>query len=188
MPVNPVLLDFPDHFSTERLDVRAPRPGDGPELNAAVLESWPELSEFVPFAVGTPPSVTVSESLMREAAANFVLRKDLWMLVLLKDQPIIVGSTGLTRIDWSVPSFEIGYWARTRYAGKGYMTEAVTALTRFAFERIGARRVHLRCDVRNVKSQRLAERAGFEREGRQRNGARDNTGELCDMFVYSRVQ
>ena len=32
---------------------------------------------------------------------------------------------GLHRIDWAVPKFEIGYWARTSHAGRGYITEDV---------------------------------------------------------------
>lgn len=37
---------FPEGSETERLLVRAPRPGDGPEMHAAVSES---LDEFLPW-------------------------------------------------------------------------------------------------------------------------------------------
>ncbi len=32
-----------------------------------------------------------------------------------------------------VRRFELGYWCRTRHQGRGFVTEAVRALTRFAF-------------------------------------------------------
>jgi hypothetical protein len=32
----PILMDFPESFETERLLIRSPLPGDGPELHAAV--------------------------------------------------------------------------------------------------------------------------------------------------------
>ena len=35
----PILRDFPESFETERLLVRSPLPGDGPEMHAAVDES-----------------------------------------------------------------------------------------------------------------------------------------------------
>ena len=50
---------------------------------------------------------------------GFILRQDLWLLLFEKGTSTIVGSSGLHRIEWEVPSFEIGYWVRTRYAGKG---------------------------------------------------------------------
>lgn len=39
----PVLLDIPDHFDTDRFHVRAPRPGDGAVLNASVVETLESL-------------------------------------------------------------------------------------------------------------------------------------------------
>ena len=39
----PILMDFPESFETERLLIRSPLPGDGPELHAAVRESIEEL-------------------------------------------------------------------------------------------------------------------------------------------------
>ena len=34
--MEPILLDFPNSFETERLTIRAPRSGDGPEIDAPV--------------------------------------------------------------------------------------------------------------------------------------------------------
>ena len=34
-----LLLDFPESFESDRLTIRAPRPGDGAEINAAVRET-----------------------------------------------------------------------------------------------------------------------------------------------------
>ena len=40
---NPVLPDIPDHIETERLLLRAPRPGDGAILNASVIVTLDDL-------------------------------------------------------------------------------------------------------------------------------------------------
>jgi RimJ/RimL family protein N-acetyltransferase len=104
----------------------------------------------------------------------------------LREQPTVaVGATGLHRMDWSVPRFEIGYWIRRSFEGKGYVSEAVRALTRLAFEALGAERVEIHCGHRNLHSQRVAERCGFVLEGRLRNHRREATGELRDTLVYA---
>ena len=109
------------------------------------------------------------------------------LLLLLKGTLTLVGSSGLHRIDWGVPKFEIGYWCRTRFAGQGYVTEAVQGITAFAFEALGAQRLEIRCDSRNSPSARVAERAGFQLEGELRNNELDTSGHLRNTLVYAMI-
>ena len=184
--MNPLLWEFPDHFSTERLDIRAPRAGDGAQLNAAIRESWNELSTWLPWARQLP-SPDDSEVLMREAVARWLRREDLWLLVFLKGTGTLVASSGLSRIDWSVPRFEIGYWVRMGYGGQGYVTEAVRGISDFAFRELKAQRVHLHLDARNARSRRVAQRAGFVLEGCLPRHMRANDGTLIDIELYGRL-
>jgi ribosomal-protein-serine acetyltransferase len=107
----------------------------------------------------------------------------------LKGTNTLVGSSGLHRINWEVPKFEIGYWVRARFAGQGYISEAVTAISDFAFETLGARRVEIRLDAQNERSEAIPRRLGFALEGRLRNEDRDHlTGELRDTLVFAKVR
>jgi ribosomal-protein-serine acetyltransferase len=187
--MNPILLDFPDHFETERLLIRAPRPGDGAIINAAVRESWAELRPWMPFAAGEYPTLEESEARVRRIHAAFLQRKDLPLLAFLKGSDTLVVSSGLHRIDWDVPRFEIGYWARTPYTGQGYVTETVRGLTNFAFHTLEAKRVEIRCDANNERSAAVARRAGFTHEGTLRFEARDHlTKELRDTVIFARYE
>jgi RimJ/RimL family protein N-acetyltransferase len=60
---------------------------------------------------------------------------------------------------------EVGYWLRAEARGGGLMTRAVILVSRWAFEELGCERLQLRADSDNVGSQRVAEKAGFTREG-----------------------
>jgi RimJ/RimL family protein N-acetyltransferase len=182
----PVLLDLPEALETERLILRPPRAGDGPAVNEAILETWDALHRWMPWAAERP-SVDETEGHMRRGQASFIARTSLPMLMLERDSQAFVGGTGLPRMDWSVPRFEIGYWIRQRCEGQGYMTEAVTALTRFAFATLAAVRVEIHCSHRNLRSQRVAERCGFVLEGRLRNHGHDPGGLLRDEMIYARV-
>ena len=126
---------------------------------------------------------------MRRAHADFMSRTDLMLLLFVKGTNTMVGASGLHRIDWRVPKFEIGYWLRTSYAGKGYMTEAVAAIDIFAFDTLGAHRVEIRCDERNTRSAAVARRCGYELEGILCNNSRDHlTGELKNTIVFARIK
>ncbi|MFZ0544786.1 MAG: GNAT family N-acetyltransferase [Candidatus Promineifilaceae bacterium] len=168
--------------------MRCPLPGDGPELNAAILESWDRLTEWMPWATGEKPTVEESEANVREAYARFLARKDLRLSLFLKGTETLVGGSGLHRMDWKVPRFEIGYWVRTRFAGRGYITEAVAGITDFAIRELGAKRIEIRCDALNVRSAAVPRRLNFELEGILRNEDRHHlTGELRDTMIFAKV-
>lgn len=184
---NPILLDFPYSFETERLTIRGPLPGDAARIRESVLESQEELKPWMPWAIEVP-SETEYEVRVREGRLKFLAREDLWMMLLLKRTETYVGGSGLHRIDWSVPKFEIGYWVRSKFAGQGYITEAVNGITSFAFDTLKAQRVEIRCDVKNARSSAVARRAGYTLEGTFHNEARDHFGQLRDTYIFARIR
>jgi RimJ/RimL family protein N-acetyltransferase len=183
-----IMRDFPYSFDTERLTIRGPLPGDGRELWTAVTESQAELKPWMPWAVDINDAEWY-EARVREGQLKFLAREDLWLMLLLKGTHTIIGGSGLHRMDWNVPKFEIGYWVRTTYAGQGYITEAVTGITNFAFDVLSAKRVEIRCDVKNERSAAVPQRLGFALEGTLHYDDRHHlTGELRDTFIFSKIR
>jgi RimJ/RimL family protein N-acetyltransferase len=183
--LKPILRTFPERIETERLYIRPCQPGDGPDVHQAIESSLAELKLWLPFAEKVESQDEV-ETGVRESFAKFVKREDFRLHIYRKEDNAFIGSTGLHRIDWSLPKFEIGYWIRTDETKKGYMTEAVTRLVSFAVEHYGAKRVEIRCDPLNENSRKIPERLGFVLEGILRNDGWDTTKEnLRDTCVYS---
>ncbi len=60
---------------------------------------------------------------------------------------------------------EIGYGIKKEYEGQGYMTEAVTAMAKWASEQIGVKYVEAETDPDNKASQRVLEKSGFILKG-----------------------
>ncbi|WP_299092338.1 GNAT family N-acetyltransferase [uncultured Metabacillus sp.] len=186
--MNPLLIDVPEKVETERLLIRMPRPGDGPEVYRAIQASINELKPWMPFAQYEQTEQDV-ELNVREAHINFLKRDDLRLHVFLKETGEFVASSGLHRINWSIPKFEIDYWIDTRYSGKGYMTEAVQGITDLAFHKLNARRLERRCDSNNVRSRAIPERLGFTLEGILKNdGISPGTQELRDTCVFAKYK
>lgn len=185
----PILFDFPYSFETERLTIRGPLPGDGKEIHTAVMESLDELRPWMPWAVGKILTAEEYEVRAREGRLKFLSREDLWMMLLLKGNNTIIGGTGLHRINWNVPRFEIGYWVRTSYARQGYITEAAAGLTEFAFETLGAKRVEIRCDALNERSAAIPRRLRFTHEATLHQEDRHHiTNELRDTMIFAKIR
>jgi RimJ/RimL family protein N-acetyltransferase len=189
--MDPLLIDVPERIDTERLVLRVPRRGDGAAVNAAVAASLGELQPWLPWA-GAMPSVDESEVHCRRQQARFILREDFGMLMFLRGadggEGELVGGTGLHRLDWALRRFEIGYWRKSGCEGRGLVTEAVRAMARMAFDHLDARRVEIRMDDNNVRSWKVAERAGFTLEALLRFDAATPAGEPRSTRVYARVR
>jgi ribosomal-protein-alanine N-acetyltransferase len=78
----------------------------------------------------------------------------------------------------------VGYWLLAEARGSGLMSRALLLVTRWAFAELGMKRIGLLADPRNLASVRVAERAGFKREGVLRSWV-DVNGERVDHVSYS---
>lgn len=141
---------------------------------------------------GAMPSVDESEAHCRRQQARFILREDFVLLMFVRGadggEGELVGGAGLHRIDWTLRKFEIGYWRKTGCERRGYVTEAVRALARLAFDSLAARRVEIRMDDNNAASWRVAERAGFTLEALLRFDSATPAGEPRSTRIYARVR
>jgi RimJ/RimL family protein N-acetyltransferase len=138
--------------------------------------------------------------LVAEAAADEYtaliegLRRDDWLAKHIKDRwaNVIelngeaVGGVGATRRH--VPGLaELGYWVVERARGHNAATEAARMLTRWLFEATNIERVQATVEPSNTASQRVLEKAGFQREGLLR-GYASWAGVRRDVFLYGKLE
>ncbi|MFJ7727643.1 GNAT family N-acetyltransferase [Neobacillus sp. NPDC097160] len=186
--MKPILMDFPEEFFTDRLTIRKPMPGDGKAVYQAIQASLNELKPWMPWAHREQTEQDVEVN-MREAHAKFLTREDLRLHIFHKETGEFIASSGLHRINWDIPKFEIGYWIDTRFSGKGYITEATEAIANFAFTILKAKRVEIRCDSKNIRSRAIPEKLGFTLEGILKNeGIAADTKELRDTCIFAKIQ
>jgi len=185
--------DFPLPLSTPRLQLRQPIPGhvDAPEYVKAVSESFNDLKPWMLWA-RHHLTLNQAERYINECCTNWITKTNnnvglpLWIID--KTTSSFVGHIVMWNIVWDIPKLEIGFWVRSSCAGKGYITEATNALTRYCFMQLGVRRVEIRCEINNIRSQMIPKRLKFNLDGILRNNAASvATGHLTDTMVFSRV-
>jgi [ribosomal protein S5]-alanine N-acetyltransferase len=133
----------------------------------------------------TPPLVD------REEAANLIrkIEEDWKRQAILKwgiarrSDDHLIGSVTLFNLDFYHRRAEIGYALGREFWGQGYMSEALTALLRYAFAELGLHRIEADIDPRNAASIRTVEKLGFQREGHLRERWQTN-GEIQDAYFY----
>lgn len=167
---------------TARLVMRPWEPADAIDLLAAQRRNQAHLSRFMTWARTVP---TPSEMLERVRGwqAQFARSEDLVYGLFLPDGRLI-GATGLhARI--GPDALEVGYWVDADHEGKGYVTEAVAAVTRLALEARKLDRVEIHCDPRNARSANVAQRLGFRLEATLPRRTRDPEGGFSDSMIWT---
>jgi len=96
----------------------------------------------------------------------------------------MVGLIGLHDIDWYSRNAEIGYWIWKEYWGKGYATEAVKLVLKYAFEYLNLNKVSGRVCEPNKASQRVLEKNGFKLVGKLRKQEYIPEMGLVDVLIY----
>jgi RimJ/RimL family protein N-acetyltransferase len=163
-----------------RLDLRAYGAGDAELVRGLVAGATLE---------ALPPGAPSDPDAVARWLANGVNRAQrdgtgVHLMMLDRAAGRIVGSIGLFHADWEVGSAEIGYGVRGDERGKGYASEALGALARWALTEGGIQRAWLTANTDNLASIRVAEKAGFRREGTLRRAGLDDDG-LHDLAVFS---
>lgn len=169
---------------TERLVVRCYEPADARILKAAIDRSLDHLNPWMPWARFEPETLEQKQQRLREFRAQFDLDKDYVFGIFSKDEKQLIGSTGLhTRIGGNAR--EIGYWIHVDEINKGYVTEAVQALVKVAFEIEGNERLEIHCDPENHPSQAIANKLGFTYEATLKGRGPDNKGQARDAMIWT---
>lgn len=149
--------------------LRAPHEGDGSWIADAYDE--PDIARFI---VATPPprrwatSDTEAELVIADAA---------------RAEPL--GLVSLRTAEQDPGLAAVGYWLLPEARGRGAATVAVRLVARWAFGELGVRRLELTTVPENVASQRVAERAGFTREGVLRGLIALKSGDRQDAVLFS---
>jgi len=100
---------------------------------------------------------------------------------------LAVGSVGVRLGEGIyVKSAEFGYWLAEPYWGRGIMTEAAKAASRYAMQRFGLIRLEAPVFEWNPASMRVLEKCGFVREGVLRASAVKD-GQVIDRVLYALV-
>jgi RimJ/RimL family protein N-acetyltransferase len=109
-----------------------------------------------------------------------------WMMTVPPDD----GAIGVISCRMRGHAADFGYALDRRYWGRGYTTEAARAVVGWASGLEHVHRVWATCDVENVASARVLEKAGLQREGVLRCWSiKPNIGPVPrHSYMYARIR
>ncbi len=170
-------------LSDDVVTLRPWRPTDAEAVFAACQD--PEIPRFVP--VPQPYTRADAETFVRQSREESVVGPSAHFAICDAATGVLLGA--ISRHAWAgVPRASIGYWLAPEARGRGIVTRAVRLLVDWTFSTTDFIRIEIYTDVDNLRSGRVAIRAGFESEGVRRAWDLDRGGRQVDAAFYVRIR
>lgn len=152
----------------------------------AVFDNWAsdgEVTKYLRWNSHTDVGETAER--VRLWVADYTAKVDYYYWAIVpRGEKCPVGGISIGSINRHDETAETGYCLGRAFWGRGYMTEALRAVLRFAFEQAGLNRVEAAHSVRNPASGRVMQKAGMRHEGTLRQGYRSTLGfEDCELYA-----
>lgn len=128
------------------------------EIVDVVKNNQKYLAEFLPWAENYDPAST--HIFILDSIESFKNNSRFDYSIFYQNK--FVGACGSHIIDYENKKTSIGYWLAQDYQGKGIITQSCKVLIKELFESLDIEKIELFCDIKNTKSQQVAERLGFK--------------------------
>jgi RimJ/RimL family protein N-acetyltransferase len=142
-----------------------------PEKMSKAFPRWHQNSEYVRLlnSSARPMQSSKAELKWMEKEAEELSPAGYYFSIRTLAEDKLIGEIGLDVVNWSGRDAFVGLGiGETEYWSKGYGTDVMNVLLRFAFTEINLRRVSLGVFEYNPRAIRSYEKAGFRHEGRMR--------------------
>jgi ribosomal-protein-serine acetyltransferase len=172
-------------LTTDGVRIRTFRAEDIPHLYEAVRESLPEL---MPWTLWAHPDYSLDDSKgwVMARATVWEAGTEYTFAIFDEQGERFMGVVGLNLVESAHRKANLGYWVRSSSTGRGVATTATRLAARYGIEQLNFQRLEIVASTKNLASQRVAEKAGAQREGVLRKGLNYH-GTPHDAAVYSLV-
>jgi RimJ/RimL family protein N-acetyltransferase len=162
--------------------LRAWRPDDAPAVHAACQD--PLIVRYIP--VPQPYTRAVAAEYVEMAAAQTAAGTAAHFAIVDPADDTLLGS--ISRHPMRNRHAMFGYWLAPGARGRGVATRALRLISDWTLATTDAMRLELFTEAENTASGRVAERAGFLREGVRLAWDVDRDGRPFDAVFYVRVR
>jgi len=145
------------------ISIRPYQLSDASALFEAARESVAEVHPWLPWC-HAGYTLEDAQTWIQSQVEAFA-RRTAFSFLIENESSRFLGGCGLNHINELHRMANLGYWVRTSAAGKGVMPEAVRLVAEWAFANTNLERLEIVVALGNTRSQRVAEKAGAQREG-----------------------
>jgi len=168
-------------IQTERLLLRDFTAEDEADVHEYAAD--PSVSQYMEWGPNTT-EITAQHIRRRLQGQRAWPRDEVTLAIELRDEGKLIGAFRFDILDRVNRVAEFGFVINRRYWNRGYATEATRAVFERAFGAMKLHRIIATCDTRNVRSARVMEKVGMQREALFRKDVFQK-GKWRDSYLYA---
>ncbi len=161
--------------------------GDIEPFHFLVNNNRNRLNTYFPMTVFHTNSLNNTRAFVEEKIREAQQHEFLLMMI-HNDQGKLIGMAQIKNFERFVKKCEISYFIDHAFTNKGHATKSIKELVNYIFSKMDMEKIYCRIDPDNIASIRVAEKAGFQLEGRLRNEFKTGDGEIIDILYYGIIK
>ena len=172
-----------DHYTVRLIELR-----DLEKYFSLIDNNRKRLEDFFTGTVSRTRTFEDTEIFLKEIVQKRYAKLYYAFVIEDNENKEFVGFIDIKNIDWNIPKAELGCYTDERYAGKGITSKAFSLFVDYCFHHFGFAKLFLRTHESNAAAQKLAEKSGFQIEGKIRKDYKTTKGEVVDLIYYGKVK
>lgn len=175
----------PEKINTDRLLLRKPMMEDA----APIFELYAQDPEVIRYLTFKPhQSINDTKTFLKKCLNSWKKNTSFPWTIIRQNDKQLLGMLEIVNIEQS--GIQLGYVLAQPFWGKGYMTESLIKIIDWSLKQRDIFRVWAVCDLENIASARVMEKAGMQKEGTLRRWVRlPYFGDVPrDCYCYSIIK
>lgn len=179
-----ILTPISNILETDRVILKPFKIEDTFPFYRLIQKNKNRLQDSFPVTLDNTVNEETTELFMQSKLSEWEERISFAFGIWAKTESQLIGYMSIKNIDWVIPRAEIAYFISYDYESKGFMKEALLRTIRFCFEELKIVRLYLRIMTDNTRSNMLAKKCGFTKEGTFKKDHRTFDGKLVNLNYY----
>lgn len=168
-------IDIKQKLSGQNVYIRLLNVDDAEEMLQLLVENKEFFQKYAMERTGDFYTLESQQKRLQMLAENAKQDLDYYFGIFTMEENRLIGTINLfSVIRGSIQSAFVGYFLDEKHNGRGFTTEALKMIVKYAFEELKLHRVEAGVMPHNIRSIRVLEKAGFEKEGLARKNVKIN--------------
>lgn len=119
------------------------------------------LKRYFPKTLEQNLNPDLSKVFVEDKVRQFNRKEEFLFVLKEKENRKVIGLVYIKELNWKAGQAELAYCIGYQYEGKGWMTQAVKALSTFAFDDLGLKTLQIIAHKSNLGSIKVAKKCGY---------------------------
>ncbi|RTY70420.1 N-acetyltransferase [Flavobacterium sp. RSP49] len=172
-------MHITENFTIDKLKLT-----DANQLYQFMIDNYQRLLLFFPLTLSSNSSIEKTKEYISIKEKEIQEKSNFTLAIREKDSQNIAGLIIIKKIDWEKRIAELAYCIGSEYEGRGMVSFAVKGISKYSFDELELKTLHIISHKTNLGSVKVAQKCGFVWSETLKNEFTPTNGLPLDMELY----